>query len=212
MNAHRWLARPVKMAVYWFMGLMGLAMALVFASQLGALSVAVEKRAFGVLIGGVVMVIGNLLPKMRPLSTRGADPSRATAAERFTGWLLVLAGAAYMALFLFLPLERARPIAAVTGLSAIVLVTLSWTRLALTRASRRAVAAKNTKDESRPAVEQRKVVVALLFAFFYLFAAACVAYFFDDQAWFHEYASWNLVGFCFVYAALSSRHRTRRER
>jgi hypothetical protein len=212
MNAHTWLARPVKMAIYWFMGLMVLAMALAFATHLAALSVTVEKRALGVLIGVMVVVIGNLLPKLRPLSTRGADPSRATAAERFTGWLLVLAGTAYVALFVFLPLERARPIAAMTGLSAIVLVTLSWTRLALTRASRCAAAAKNINDESRPAVEQRKVVVALLFAFFYLFATACVAYFFDDQAWFHEYASWNLVGFCFVYAALSSRQRTRRER
>jgi hypothetical protein len=207
MNTQPWLARPVKMAVYWFMGLMGLAMALVWAAHQGAINVRAEKQALGMLLCVVVVVIGNLLPKMRPLSSRGADPSRATAAERFTGWLLVLAGAAYVALFLFLPLERARPIAAVTGLSAIVLVTLSWTRLALMRSSRPTATAKNTNDETRPAVEQRKVVVALLFAFFYLFATACVAYFFDDQSWFHEYASWNLVGFCFVYAALSSRER-----
>lgn len=212
MNTHARLARPVKMAVYWFMGLMGLAIALALASQLGAIDATAEKRALGMLIGVVVVVIGNLLPKMRPLSTRGADPARATAAERLAGWLLVLAGLAYIGLFLFLPLERARPIAAVTGVGAIVLVTLSWTRLALRRASRSHAAAKNANDESRPAVEQRKVVASLLFAFFYLFATACVAYFFDDQAWFHEYASWNLVGFWFVYAVLSSRGRTRTER
>lgn len=203
MNTHAFLARPVKRAIYGFMGLMAVAIVLAVAAKSGAIVAPFEKRALGILIGVLVIVMGNLLPKLRPLNQHGGDPARAASAERLAGWLLVLAGIAYTALFVFAPLDRARPISSVIGIGVIIVITVSWARLVIAALSRRQHAAPSATPDKR-ATEQRKVVGWLVLAFFYVFATACVSFLFKDQRWFHDLASWMLVGACIAYALLGN--------
>lgn len=201
MNTQAFLDRPVKRAVYGFLGLMAIAIALAIAAKTGIIDSPVEKRALGVLIGVMVIVMGNLLPKLRPLNVHGGDPATATAAERSAGWLLVLAGIAYTALFVFAPLDRARPISSLIGIGVIVTIAVSWIRLAILALARPDSSASSNAPDKR-ATEQRKVVGWLVFTFFYLFATACITFLFKDQSWFHKFASWMLIAAVFLYSLL----------
>jgi hypothetical protein len=201
MNTHVCFDRPVKRAVYGFLGLTAIAMALAIAAKTGIIDPPFEKRALGVLIGVMVIVMGNLLPKLRPLNAHGGDPTSTTAAERLAGWLLVISGIAYTALFVFAPLDRARPISSLIGIGAIVIIAASWIRLAILALARRdARTPRNAPD--RRVVEQRKVVGWLMFSFFYLVATACFTFLFQDRIWFHEFASWMLIAAGFLYSLL----------
>lgn len=202
MNTHAFLDRPVKRAVYAFLGLMAIAVALALAAKTGIIDSTVEKRALGVLIGVMLIVMGNLLPKLRPLNAHVNDPATVTAAERLAGWLLVIAGTLYTALFVFAPLDRARPISSLIGIGVIVIIAASWIRLAIRALARRDSRIFSGNIPDKRAVEQRKVVSWLIFAFFYLFATACVTFLFKDKSWFHEFASWMLIGAVFAYALL----------
>ena len=60
----------------------------------------------GLIIGAVIIVMGNFLPKTRPLNAPGVNPpGPAAAAERFAGWTLFVVGIAYIALFALAPLD-----------------------------------------------------------------------------------------------------------
>ncbi|MGD9584831.1 MAG: hypothetical protein AB7V26_14335 [Lysobacterales bacterium] len=198
------LAAPVKTAVLRFLGLMGIALVLAMARRMGLIGLGEEQRAMGVLIGVMLLVIGNLLPKMRPLQTPGCPPAQASSAERLAGWVMVSAGIVYLALFLLAPLDRARMIASLIGIGALLVIALSWARWARVAWVGWDKSAGKTAGTDRRAKEQRKVVVALLFAFFYLLATACVTFLFRDQDWFHDLAAWILVGFCFLFAVFGN--------
>ncbi len=201
MKMQSFLDRPAKRAVYAFMGLMVVAVALAIATKTGVIDSVFEARLQGVLIGVMVIVMGNLLPKLRPLNAHGGEPAAVTAAERLAGWLLVLAGIAQTAFFLFAPLEQARPISSLIGIGAIVIVAVSWTRLAILALKRRDTRSSGHVPAKR-AAEQRQVVAWLMFAFFYVFATACLTFLFKDQRWFHTFMSWMLIGAVFLYALL----------
>ncbi len=198
------LVAPVKTAVWRFLGLMGIALALAMARRMDLIELGEERRAMGMLIGVMVVVMGNLLPKMRPLQTPGRSPAQASSAERLAGWVLVLAGIVYLALFLFAPLDRAQSIASLIGIGALLLIALRWASLARVAWVGWAKSAAETAGTNRRAKEQRKVVTALLLAFFYLVATACLSFLFKHQAWFHDLAAWILVGFCFIFAVFSN--------
>lgn len=199
MKMQSFLDRPAKRAVYAFMGFMVIAVLLAVATKTGVIDSLFEKRTQGVLIGVMVIVMGNLLPKLRPLNAHGGEPAAVTAAERLAGWLLVLAGIVQTALFLFAPLAQARPISSLIGIGAIVIVAVSWTRLAILTLKCRDTQSSGHVPDKR-AAEQRQVVGWLMFAFFYVFATACLTFLFKDQPWFHTFASWMLIGAVFVYA------------
>jgi hypothetical protein len=158
----------------------------------------IAKRATGLVIGILVIVTGNFVPKMRPLYAPGRDPGRVNASERFAGWTLVLAGIGFIALFSFAPLDEARMLSSAIGLCAMVLIAVNWAWLA------RAVffPPQPVTPLSGQAAERRRLLIILLFAFFWILATACAKYPLDDQRWVNELGSWMTVGFCFLYAAL----------
>lgn len=195
-------ARPVKAAVFGFLGLIAAAMAVALAERTGVIEPAAAKRTMGLVIGVMVVVVGNLLPKMRPLNTSGGNPARATAAERFAGWTLVLAGIAYIALFALAPLDLARPASSIIGIAAMVVIAANWAWLVRDVLSRPHPSGQDTAALTQQAAEKRRLIAFLLFAFFYVLAAACAKFLLNDQRWVNELGSWMMVGFCILYAAL----------
>jgi len=202
MNTQTPFTRPVKTAVLSFIGLTAVAMAFAAARKMGVIEPAVATRAIGLVIGLMVVVTGNLLPKMRPLNSPRGNPAKVTAAERFAGWILVLAGIAYLALFLFAPLDQALPVSSIIGMGALVVIAANWMWLARGALFRGRQKAEGTVALSERAAEKRKLVIWLLFAFFYVVATACVAFLFGQKPWVHELALWMVVGFGMIYAAL----------
>src|SRR6185295_5166308 len=107
MNSDTVFTRPVKAALFGFLSLMGVAMGIAIARETGLIEAPVAKRALGLIIGITIVITGNLLPKLRPFGSPRGNHSRAALVERFTGWGLVLTGVAYVALFVFAPLNQA---------------------------------------------------------------------------------------------------------
>ena len=71
-----------------------------------------SERVMGVLLGIVLVVTGNFIPKtLEPLSAERCDPSRKQALQRFAGWAFVLAGVGYAIVWLTFPLDRANAVA-----------------------------------------------------------------------------------------------------
>lgn len=200
---HTIYTRPIKAVVFGFLGFAAAAAALAIAQKLGVIDAAVVKRAMGLIIGVMVVVIGNFLPKIRPLNAPGVNPEKATAvAERFAGWMLVLAGVAYVALFAFAPLEQARSVSSVLGIGAMVLIAANWAWLVRGALFSRRGASDETEDERKYAARKRRLMVPLLFAFFYAFATACAVFLLHDRRQIEEVTWWMFLGFWMIYAAL----------
>ena len=108
------------------MSLVGILAAVAAAKGMGFLEAGAARRAIGLLIGVMALVIRNFLPKLRPLNSPHANPAKGMAAERSAGWILVLAGTAYIALFLFAQLDQAGRLSSVIGISALVAIAANW--------------------------------------------------------------------------------------
>ncbi len=80
-------------------------------------------NALGLLMGGVLIFMGNYIPKrLPPLDDAEFDPVRVQAVHRFTGWAFVLAGLGYIAAWLILPTVPANIVATALALIASGLV------------------------------------------------------------------------------------------
>lgn len=92
------------------------------------LSTDTAHRVFGVLLGGVVMVYANVIPKAVLARTRhGCAPAVRQAALRFAGWALVLGGLGYALAWMFAPVELAASIGGgVLGVSLLLALLRCW--------------------------------------------------------------------------------------
>lgn len=83
------------------------------------------RRTMGVLMGLVVVVYANAVPKaLIPLARLRRNPVTEQALRRFTGWTLVLGGLAYMLIWAAAPLAYANALAASALGAAVLLVVL----------------------------------------------------------------------------------------
>jgi hypothetical protein len=72
------------------------------------ISVELSHRLLGAMLGAVVVVYSNAIPKLLVGSTSlRCSPAADQAARRFAGWSLVLGGIAYMLAWLLAPLDMA---------------------------------------------------------------------------------------------------------
>jgi len=161
----------MKKAVIAFLALMIIAGASDVARRIGWIDRIAEKRAIGLVIGAMALVIGNYLPKIRPL--------RSPSAERFAGRVFLAAGAAFIALFAFAPLDVARRAGSMIGVAALVMVAIQWIPQVRTLRLRGS-----------------QISVMLLLTFIYLFTTAIVVYLFGHQHW----TEWIHGAFWMVYA------------
>jgi hypothetical protein len=80
--------------------------------QHGVLDAAATERTMGMLMGLVVLVSANLIPKrLVPLARVTCDPAREQALRRFVGWALVLGGLGYTLAYALAPIEIASTLA-----------------------------------------------------------------------------------------------------
>jgi hypothetical protein len=106
--------------------------ALLLAASFGAkrlspeyLSPDLAHRLLGVLMGGVVVVYANAVPKaITPLIETRCDPGACQAIRRFAGWSLVIGGAAYAGAWALAPL-RIADLLAVSFLGAFLLLVIT---------------------------------------------------------------------------------------
>jgi hypothetical protein len=161
-----------------FFCLMLVAVVFGVAGRMGLIDAAMMKRGIGLVIGASALVVGNYLPKMRPL--------KSAPAERIGGLILVAAGIAFLTLFTFAPLDQARRVSSIIGFSALFLIAMSWLWQA------RSIRFRGRYTGSR------QLAMSVLFAFLYVFATACVVYLFDKKPW----IEWLETGFWVVYMGL----------
>ncbi len=108
--------------------LLGVSLALALLSP-AHLSEGSARRMLGVLLGAVVVIYANAVPKaLSPLLQLRCDPAAEQAMRRFTGWSLVLGGAAYAVAWVIAPLANANALSAsLLGASLLLVVArLAW--------------------------------------------------------------------------------------
>jgi len=72
------------------------------------LSADLAQRLFGIMLGAVVVLYANAIPKaLIPLARMRCDPATEQGLRRFTGWALVLGGMGYATAWLFAPMTSA---------------------------------------------------------------------------------------------------------
>jgi hypothetical protein len=200
MSTQRAYTRPVKTMIAGFLGFAVAAAVLAAADKMGYLEPAIVKRAMGLIIGVLIVITGNFLPKARPLNAPGVNPpGPAAAAERFAGWILVLAGISYIGLFAIAPLKEARKVSSLLGIGAMVYVGASWAWMV-----RGAILGGREESafERERAARKRRLLVPLLFAFFYAIATACAVFLLPNRHLVEEVSWWMFLAFWLVYAAL----------
>jgi hypothetical protein len=201
MNIQAPSIRPILSAVIGFLGITLTVIAIGLADKMGVIDTFVAKRAIGFSIGLMLVVIGNSLPKLRPLHSRRTKVS-STASERLSGWALVLAGSGWIALFTFAPLNLAKYAAALIGISAISIIALNWALLA------RRIFFGVQRQNEEPALlvttleGPRRMIIYLLFAFFFVVITACVKFIIVEKQLADQLSSRMLFAFGILYAGL----------
>jgi len=88
------------------------------------------RRMLGVLMGAVVVVYANAVPKaLTPLLQMRCAPAAEQAMRRFTGWTLAVGGAGYTTAWAVAPLAHARLLAASLLGIAVLLVVLRLSQM-----------------------------------------------------------------------------------
>jgi hypothetical protein len=101
------------------------------------LSRELANRLLGVLLGVVVVVYANAVPKaLTPLARLRCDPATEQALRRFTGWSITLGGAAYAVAWMIAPIESADIVAtSLLGTALLpVIARLVWAKTRRSRA------------------------------------------------------------------------------
>jgi hypothetical protein len=192
--------RPVCSAVIGFLGVALVALVFGLANKVGVIDSDLTRRAIGLAIGFMVLVIGNYLPKLRPLNWAPVN-ANPTANERLSGWILVLTGISWIAFFAFAPLSQARHVSSLIGISAVTMIAVNWTRLirkAFFGVRRRGKGMSFRELLAGP----RKIVGYLLFAFFFVVVSCCVKFLIDEEQLTNKLMSWMLCVFGILYAGL----------
>ena len=200
MNSQTIYSRPLKTMVFGFLAFALAAAALAVAQNMGYIEPALVKRAMGLIIGVMVIITGNFLPKTRPLNAPGVNPpGPAAGAERFAGWTLVVVGIAYVALFAFASLEQARKISSLLGIGAMIYIAASWAWMV--RGAVLGGREESPADRERAAAK-RRLILPLLLAFFYALATASMVFLVHNRRLIDEVSWWMFLGFWLLYAAL----------
>jgi hypothetical protein len=120
---------PAK-SIVGFLGLFAVMIAIAIAKKTGAIDYDLAKRGVGIIFGLMLIGAGNLLPKFRLFDVAQLDRVKALAVERFAGWVFVLGGIAYVAVWALAPMPSAMLISSIVGLAAFALVAVDFIRRA----------------------------------------------------------------------------------
>lgn len=210
--------RKIERALCWASLLLAGVLGFALLKETGVLTNNVSKRSAGALIGIVLIVTGNSLPKyITPLSMRACSPARATATERFAGWVFVLGGLVYVAAWVFAPIENAKLWSSLIGLCVFLIVIVAWTRLAsgpqqeYFDATLPGDGDADQQRGGRPIMSSpsrgRVAVIILLHALAWAIAMLFASALFENTAWGNQVAPWMSVGFVLANGVLIAAQR-----
>jgi len=115
-------------------GLFAAALAMSLARAYGVLDHGDTRRIMGLILGSILVAVGNSLPKqLTPIARMSCDPARKQALQRFAGWTFVVTGIAYAAAWLVAPRDSAGIVAAAIGLAGTLIVLVAVVRVAAAR-------------------------------------------------------------------------------
>ena len=107
--------------------ILAISLTLKLAQSQAGLSEILGDRLSGAAIGGVLIVMGNYIPKkLQPLGARICGQKEAQAMQRFSGWAFVLGGMVYSLAWLFLPPARSDTVATSAVVISVLLVMSHW--------------------------------------------------------------------------------------
>ncbi len=193
--------RPLKFAAVCFLLLMGMFIAFALAGRFGLMDGASVQRMIGVLVGVLVVTIGNVLPKLRPVSASQVNVPGAPQVERVAGWVLVCAGVMQIALFLFAPPGVARTVVPIVEIGALVLIAARWTWRS--RPEREEAGMSDVAEPTDAgATGRRNLKIWLFTAFFYVLLTSIASALFQDQPWARPLGSAMVIGFSVACAVL----------
>lgn len=116
--------RPVLSLTAAILSVTAIIMVFAIGKLTGHMDDDLAKRGVAVMIGIMLVVVGNYVPKMRLFQsdkTPGAAP-----VDRFSGWIFVIAGLIFAAIWIFAPIERATLGSPMIGMAAFLLVLARW--------------------------------------------------------------------------------------
>lgn len=99
--------------------------AFAIAKKTGMLDPDIAKRGAAAMIGLVLVVTGNFVPKLR-LFQPPDGAAGASAVDRFAGWTFVICGAAFVAVWLFAPIGKAMLASPLIGVGGFLVVLARW--------------------------------------------------------------------------------------
>ena len=88
-------------------GILSLSLVAALAKESYLIDGDVAKRFVGVMLGVLLMFMGNVMPKkLAPLDSAPSHAAKTQATQRFVGWLFVIAGLLYAAVWMVVDLEQ----------------------------------------------------------------------------------------------------------
>ena len=170
----------------------------VIAKETGQIDGVMAKRGVGALLGLIMVVTGNILPKLIFPLTRTAGVS---AAERLSGWILVLTGLTLVAAFVLLPDDGVALWGALIGLAGfagvgLTIVASGWS---MQRDGVDGLAeAAGAGSVAYRSAKVRLSAIIILHAIAWVFAM-----FVADVLWGDRAGVWMVVGFVFANSLLA---------
>ena len=152
------------------------------------------KRGVGAGLALLLLLLGNQLPKLvLPLAARGETPALVLAAERFAAMVLVGAGLASLAVWIWWPAEQMMLVAGVIVLAGFGLAAANWARVLLVSGAA-AQGASTNLGASKP----RLMILILMHALLWV-----AVIFLADAVWGDAVSRWLVLPFLVLNGLLA---------
>ncbi|MCF6293807.1 MAG: hypothetical protein L3J04_10475, partial [Robiginitomaculum sp.] len=112
--------------------ILALALVLSIAQQYQALDAEMGERINSAILGAIVMIMGNFLPKaINPIGENNCEISATQKLQRFAGWTFVISGFVFSLIWIFAPIDMAAKLAMYAlGLGvALIIARFFWSRI-----------------------------------------------------------------------------------
>ena len=120
---------PIRNAFFGAGLILAIALAVRLLNREGLVAEHAAERILGVVMGSVLMITGNAIPKnLKPLSSMRCDPATVQSVQRAAGRIFVLAGFIYALIWVLAPLSAASWLSTAVGVTAILSVGALWIR------------------------------------------------------------------------------------
>ena len=154
----------------------------------GTLDPLVARRGVGVLIGVMLMVTGNFVPKLG-LFQPALRAGQSDAIDRFTGWIFVISGFAFAVVFLLAPADKVFIVPPLIVLAGFLAVVARWLM-------------SGGKEPGRLSLQ--KTPSGLLLATMLAGVLWTCAIFFADAFWGDTVSRWMAILYAFVLVGFSA--------